>query len=60
MPDQKGRLSLLNYYIAKIRCNDINTEDLSKKIIGFSGADIKNLTNLAILHAIRDSNLLTI
>lgn len=55
MPDQKGRLVLLEYYLKKIKHEKIDTEALSKKIIGFSGADIKNLTNIAILHAIRNS-----
>lgn len=54
VPDEEGRIDIIKYYLEKIK---IEKENLDPKYIarltpGFSGAEIENLVNLSILHAI--------
>lgn len=53
LPDVKGREKLLQYYIKKIKSQKVDVEKLARRIIGYSGADIKNYVNTAILHAVK-------
>ena len=52
-PDQKGRTDIQNYYLSKIKSKNIDPQKQSKRLIGFTGADIKNFVNLAILRAVK-------
>lgn len=52
-PDQKGRTDIQNYYLSKIKSTQIDPLLQSKRLIGFTGADIKNFVNLAILRAVK-------
>ena len=52
LPDVKGREEILKVHARNKRLDDdVNFEDLSKRIPGFSGADIENLLNEAALLA---------
>lgn len=54
LPDVKGREEILKVHARNKRLEDnVNFEDLSKRIPGFSGADIENLLNEAALLAAR-------
>jgi cell division protease FtsH len=54
LPDYKGRLELLDFYIEKIRAVDeLDLEVIAHHTTGFSGADIANLVNEATLIAAR-------
>ncbi|NMA04796.1 MAG: ATP-dependent zinc metalloprotease FtsH [Acholeplasmataceae bacterium] len=54
LPDVKGREEILKVHARNKRLDDdVNFEDLSKRIPGFSGADIENLLNEAALLAAR-------
>ncbi len=53
-PDSKGRLEILNVHIkGKPLAGDVNVEMMSKRTVGFSGADLANLVNEAALLAAR-------
>lgn len=52
-PDQKGRKDIFDLYLDKIKKeNDVDSEQLAKMCVGFSGADIENLVNTAISEAV--------
>lgn len=53
LPDQDGRLQLLEYYTKNKELHHVDLEALSQISEGFSGADIKNLVNEAAIYAIR-------
>ncbi len=56
LPDRKGRFDILKVHVrGKPLGEDVNLEQLAKATIGFSGADIANLTNEAALTAARRS-----
>jgi ATP-dependent Zn protease len=63
LPDMKGREDILELYLSKIVHNfgkkeltiDINVKHLAQMTPGFSGAEIKNLVNLAIIHAVKEN-----
>jgi cell division protease FtsH len=56
LPDRKGRLDILKVHVrGKPLGEDVDLERLSKATIGFSGADLANLTNEAALTAARKS-----
>jgi cell division protease FtsH len=54
LPDRNGRLEMLKVHVrGKPLGEDVNLEALAKVTVGFSGADIANLTNEAALNAAR-------
>lgn len=56
LPDRRGRLDVLKVHVkGKPLGEDVNLEQLAKGTIGFSGADLANLTNEAALAAARKS-----
>ena len=55
-PDVKGRREILDVHVRnKVLSDSINLNILAKRIPGFTGADIENLTNEAALLAVRKS-----
>ena len=55
LPDRNDRIAILKEHGRKIPLtDDINLEQISAGIPGFSGADIKNLVNEAAMLAARD------
>jgi len=52
LPTLSDRIKILNRYL-KGRDHNINIELISKKISGFSGAEIENLVNESALYALR-------
>lgn len=56
LPDKESRVKLLEYYISKIKTvkRSINIEKIASRTTGMTGADMKNLVNLAILKAIKE------
>ena len=55
-PDVKGRREILDVHIRnKVLAKSIDLNVLAKRIPGFTGADIENLTNEAALLAVRKS-----
>ena len=56
LPDRKGRLEVLKVHVrGKPLAEDVDLERMAKATIGFSGADLSNLTNEAALTAARKS-----
>jgi ATP-dependent metalloprotease len=53
LPDVRGRQNIFEQYLKGIKHNKIDSEVLAKTTTGFSGADIENMVNVAILQAIR-------
>jgi ATP-dependent metalloprotease len=53
LPDVAGRERLLRYYIDRIKSEKVDLNMMARHIIGFSGADIKNYVNTAIIHAVK-------
>jgi ATP-dependent metalloprotease len=56
LPDLKGRKKILKYYLDKIKYDKKNVKKsvLAKATTSFSGADIKNFVNIAVLNAIKE------
>lgn len=54
LPDVKGRKEILEVHAEgkKFACN-VNLENIAKRTVGFSGADLENLLNEAALLAVR-------
>ena len=52
-PDRKGRESILSYYGQKIKMKGVDLHLQAKRTIGFTGADLKNFLNIAILRAVK-------
>lgn len=56
MPDEKTRAAILGIHIrGKPHTSDINIPDLVEQTSGFSGAQLENLLNEAMLRALRDN-----
>lgn len=54
-PDVKGRTEILNLYLKKIKVDPaIEASIIARGTVGFSGADLENLVNLAALKAAVD------
>lgn len=52
LPDKKGRLEILELYLSKIKASpSINTDLLSTKMQGMTGAEIANVVNLSAIQA---------
>ncbi len=56
LPDREGRQKILNLCLKKLPLleDGINVERLSKKTVGFSGADLTNVVNESALLAVKD------
>lgn len=53
-PDLKGRIAILNHYIKKINADPkLPVEDIARRTVQFTGAELRNLVNQAIIHAIK-------
>lgn len=53
-PDLKGRLNLFKYYLSKVKHSQfLDVESFAKRTIRMTGADIKNLVNIAALQAVK-------
>ena len=62
LPDAKGREEIFTYYLKKMKMTvseDVATKKLASITPGFSGAEIENMVNLAIIESV-DSNKTTI
>ncbi|RMD77171.1 ATP-dependent zinc metalloprotease FtsH [Candidatus Dojkabacteria bacterium] len=61
LPDSQGRLEILNVHAKNKKLDkSVNLSNLSKKTIGFSGADLENILNeAAIIAAKRSSDFIT-
>ncbi|CAD8145239.1 unnamed protein product [Paramecium pentaurelia] len=57
LPDIKGRQKIFSYYLNKVKYNksNVDTLKLAQLTTGFSGAEIQNIVNLAILNAIKNN-----
>lgn len=55
VPDYTGRKEILELYLKKIQCRDIDVDLLARGTTGFTGADIENMVNLAALKAAIDN-----
>ena len=56
MPDEKTRAAILDIHIrGKPHTSDINIPDLVEQTSGFSGAQLENLLNEAMLRALREN-----
>ena len=54
LPDRKGREAIFKVHARnKIIAPDVNFENLAKRTVGFSGADIANILNEAAILAVR-------
>lgn len=52
LPDIKGRKEILDYYLNKVKAApDVRTDLIAKATVGFSGADLANLINVAATKA---------
>jgi len=56
-PDIKGRTELFDHYLSKVKSdpNEVNSESLAKKTVGFLGAQIANMVNQAAIKAAREN-----
>lgn len=56
LPSLKGRKEILDLYVSKVKTmKDIDTNVIAKMTTYFSGADIANLVNEAIMKAVKDN-----
>ena len=56
LPDRKGREAIFKVHSRnKVLDEEVNFENLSKRTVGFSGADIENIMNEAAILAIRSN-----
>lgn len=53
LPDIKGRENILTHFVKKIKTDGVDLNVQARRTIGFSGADLKNFINTAILHGVR-------
>ncbi len=61
LPDVKGREEILNVHARnKVFASSVKLENIAKRTVGFSGADLENLLNeSALLAARRNKNVIT-
>lgn len=55
VPDFTGRKEILELYLKKIQCRDIDIDLMARGTTGFTGADLENMVNLAALKAAIDN-----
>uniref|UniRef100_A0A7N8WP43 YME1 like 1 ATPase n=1 Tax=Mastacembelus armatus TaxID=205130 RepID=A0A7N8WP43_9TELE len=54
-PDVKGRTEILNWYLSKIKADPaVDVKVIARGTVGFSGAELENLINQAVLKAAVD------
>ena len=54
-PDIKGRKEIIDLYLSKIKHDpSINSENIAKKTMGMTGADLFNIINISALHAVKE------
>jgi ATP-dependent Zn protease len=55
LPEVKGRKEIMQYYLDKVKyAKDlVDVDAWGRRTTGFSGADIKNFVNLAVLNSIK-------
>lgn len=52
LPDVRGRIEILKYYLAKIRADtSVDAAEIARGTSGFSGAELGSLVNQAAIHA---------
>lgn len=56
LPDSSGRKEIFELYLKKIQCRNIDVDVLARGTIGFTGADIENMVNLAAIKAAIDNS----
>ncbi|HZC18289.1 MAG TPA: AAA family ATPase, partial [Rubrobacteraceae bacterium] len=49
LPDKEGRRDIADYYLDKVRHEDVDLEKLAKATVGYSPARIKNVVNEALI-----------
>lgn len=54
LPDIRGREQILGHFSEKIQMVDVNLRMQARRTIGFTGADLKNFINTAILNGVRN------
>ena len=54
LPDKEGRKDIADYYLQKVRHEDVDLEKLAKATVGYSPARIKNVINEALIFALQD------
>jgi cell division protease FtsH len=54
LPDKEGRKDIADYYLNKVRHEDIDLEKFAKATVGYSPARIKNVVNEALIFALQD------
>lgn len=59
LPDKEGRLKILDIHLRnKFVDNNTDLEEIATITSGFSGADIENMANEAVILALRNNNLI--
>jgi cell division protease FtsH len=53
LPDARGREQILKIYLGRAKTGSVNVRKIARSTSGFSGADLANLVNEAILYAAR-------
>lgn len=58
VPDEEGRMDIIKFYITKIhlQSNNLDTRFIARMTPGFTGAEIENLINLAIISAVNNKS----
>jgi ATP-dependent Zn protease len=57
-PDFRGRLQILKHYIAKIKtAPNLPLENVARRTVQFTGAELRNLVNHAIMIAVKKKKL---
>ena len=54
LPDKEGRKDIAEYYLDKVRHEDVDLEKLAKATVGYSPARIRNIINEALIFALQD------
>src|SRR5215203_2158815 len=54
LPDKEGRKDIADYYLEKVRHEDVDLEKFSKATVGYSPARIKNVINEALIFALQE------
>ena len=54
-PDIRGRAEILDLYLARVYVDSsVDKEEVARGTVGLTGADLANLVNIAMLHAIKN------
>lgn len=53
-PDYKGRYEILQYYLEKVKVHSsVSLENLARRTVRFSGAELRNFVNQAVINAVK-------